>query len=159
MGEFEIVAEGQRLIDGDVSVGLEVHETVGVTLDKRSTDEFGQDVERDGDTGDCLDQTTGDHDKNGHNDTEDEDDGGSVGGVDPDTDHTDDHGDEKDDGVLPLVDLGVVLLHQSVVDILVQVVLFVIVALHPEDLLDTLPKSAESGHKVVSVEEGDVRQG
>lgn len=118
--ELEVVGEVDSLSSGNVTEGLEVVHAEGVTLDETTTDELGDDVKSDLDTGDGGDHADGDDEDQGEDDAEDDDGGRGVGFPATDTAHAECGGDDEDGNVPPLGDFFVGA-HESPVDILGEV--------------------------------------
>ena len=159
MGKLEVVGELQRLVARDITVGLEPNQGVGIPLDERSSDKLGKHVHGDLDTCDRLNESDGYQGDQRHDDTEDDNDGRGFGGVKRDTEHSDDHGDNQHDKVDPLWDVLVVLLHQTVVDVLGEVIFLGLDLSDTECLEHAPPDQLGRRDDLLTVVEDDVGDG
>jgi hypothetical protein len=117
MRELEILGEVEGVRGRDVSVGLEVVHRGGVTGEPETSEQLGDDVQGNLDVRDGHDNTAGDTEDEGKEDTIQDDGRSGVGGVSTDTGSTQSDGGYKDGEVDVLGNLLVVP-HETGVDIL-----------------------------------------
>ena len=170
--QLQVVRECECLVARDVAEGLEpadcqwgivhnvmnLHQSVGIALHKRTTNELCEDVHGDLDTRNGLHKTDRNEGDEGHNDTENDDDRGSLGGVYSDSDHPNGSSDDKHDKVDPLGYVLVILSHDSSVDIIAKIgfVIF-IMSSNSKGTEHTSPDQFGSRKDLLSMVKNDVR--
>jgi hypothetical protein len=100
---------------------LHLHQSIGIALHKRPSDELCEDIHGHLNTGNGLHKTHGDEGNEWHDDTKDDDDRGSLSGINSNSDHSDSGGDDQDDKVDPFGNVLVVLTHDSSMNIIGEI--------------------------------------
>lgn len=116
VGELKVVGEPDGVSAGDITEGLEVVHGEGVSFDERTTNELGEDIQSDFDTGHSLDDTDGNDKDEAEGQTIEDDPRRGVGLPAHDTSDTKTNGDDEAGHVPPLRHLGVAS-HEAVVDV------------------------------------------
>ena len=157
MREFEIVAECEGLVHANVTVRLEVHESDTVSTRECTTDELSEYLKGNGDTSDSLNDTTWQNGNQWHDNAVHDDHGRSMRRVNSNTDHTNNHGDDKEDAKLPLRDLGVPP-HETHVNILLKVIGMILGRQSFDKADHTAPRTLATRSNLVAVVHQNIRE-